>query len=133
MIKQPMSNMENLHVAVPDTKKELNLKRYFATRHKTEQPRICYNIDYTLQEYKPNKFCLSIVTEEEGYYEETEEYYFEGISKINTKFMEENDGVEFTVDFITYPSHVTTYTFDRFNYEDVDKLHQFIVNNVIYK
>jgi hypothetical protein len=124
-IIQPINKQSSINV------KELRLIRYFVTKNKTDNPIICYDIKVILSEYKPGKFRLNFEIEQEGFDKSYEEYYFEGILKIN-KWFNPQTGVEVKIKFITYPTNVETFMFNRFNYEDANKLHDLLLYNVIY-
>ncbi len=124
-ITQPINKPKSINV------KELRLIRYFITKNKTDNPSICYDIKVILSEYKLGKFRLNFEIEQEGFYKSYEEYYFEGILKVN-KFLNPSTGVELKINFITYPTNIETFMFNRFNYEDANKLHELLLDNVIY-
>ncbi len=120
--------------------KVLNIKRYFGENSEydeNDEPNenekmLYYNINYTIHEYKQNKFYLSIDIEQDGYYESTEEYYFDDITKITKTYDEDYESIKLKVDFITYPSHIDSYEFSRFFRIDANKIHKFLVDNIIF-
>ncbi len=92
-----------------------------------------YNIKYTLDEYRKNKFHLVIDIDEEGYWPETKEYFFDSMSMIR-QGIDDDERYYVTAEFATnvpnFPKSTTEYSYNRLSEKDSDLLFKFLTENI---
>ncbi len=112
--------------------KKLILIQYFEQVVNNQLPQIIYHIEYTITEYKPNKFCFKVdIIEHNGYYPSSKVYCFDEIKTISIY----KNGLSkiVCVGFIIYPYFLSEYKITFHTDEDANKLYQFLMDNLIYK
>ncbi len=116
----------DIQVALPVVSNQLNLKRYFDVK----QTEIWYDITYTIQTYKDNKFSLQInVIKEDGEFPSKSIYFFNSITSIHQSYLGNNE-YSLEINFMTL-NHVSIYKYSRFSSKHADALHQFLIDNIM--